>query len=133
MTSPALRTRYLTDAVTTASPARLLVMLYDRLVLDLAHAEAALRGGDRENARGRVQHAQEIILELRASLDLNAWAGAAALAQIYDFVLTELVAGNVAGDADRIASCKSLLEPLAEAWRQASSAVVSEAALGAVS
>lgn len=36
MTSPALRNRYLNDSVSTASPGRLLVMLYDRLVLDVA-------------------------------------------------------------------------------------------------
>jgi flagellar protein FliS len=129
MTSPALRSRYLTDSVQTASPARLLVMLYDRLVLDLAHAEAALHRGDGEAASGRVQHAQEIIFELRSSLDLTAWEGAANLAQIYDFTITELVAANVARDAARIATCKGLFEPLAEAWREAASAAVP--ALGA--
>jgi flagellar protein FliS len=124
MTSPALRSRYLTDSVSTASPARLLVMLYDRLVLDLAHAEVALGRGEREQASGRVQHAQEIIIELRSSLDLTAWEGAANLAQIYDFALMELVGANIAGDAARIAACKGLFEPLAEAWREAASAVV---------
>jgi flagellar protein FliS len=130
MTSPALRGRYLADSVSTASPARLLVMLYDRLVLDLAHAEAALDKGDREAASGRVQHAQEIILELRSSLDLTAWDGAEGLAQIYDYTLTELVGANIAGDAARIATCKGLYEPLAEAWREAAGAIVP--ALGAV-
>jgi flagellar protein FliS len=136
MTSPALRSRYLTDSVSTASPARLLVMLYDRLVLDLAHAETALRGGDRETASTRVQHAQEIILELRASLDLTVWDGAANLAAIYDFLLTELIGANVAGDAGRIAVTKTLVEPLAEAWREAASMTTSAAgaaSLGAVS
>lgn len=137
MTSPALRSRYLTDSVSTASPARLLVMLYDRLVLDLAHAETALRDGDREAASARVQHAQEIILELRASLDLTVWEGAANLAAIYDFLLTELIGANVAGDAGRIAVAKGLVEPLAEAWREAASITTSTAAaaatLGAVS
>jgi flagellar secretion chaperone FliS len=137
MTSPALRSRYLTDSVSTASPARLLVMLYDRLVLDLAHAETALNDGDREAASARVQHAQEIILELRASLDLTAWDGAANLAAIYDFLLTELIGANVAGDAGRIGVAKGLVQPLAEAWREAASIATSSAAgaatLGAVS
>jgi flagellar protein FliS len=132
MTSPALRSRYLTDSVSTASPARLLVMLYDRLVLDLAHAEVALRGGDREGSSARVQHAQEIIIELRNSLDLTSWDGAENLAQIYDFLLTELLGANVAGDADRIATSKDLVVPLAEAWREAAGAAVAPA-LGAVS
>jgi flagellar protein FliS len=113
----------------------MLVMLYDRLVLDLAHAETALRAGDRESGSARAQHAQEIILELRASLDLTAWDGADGLAQIYDFLLTELIGANVAGDADRIAAAKALVTPLAQAWREAAASLTAAPgtlALGAV-
>ncbi len=38
MSAAALRARYLGDAVATASPQQLLVMLYDRLALDLERA-----------------------------------------------------------------------------------------------
>jgi flagellar protein FliS len=113
----------------------MLVMLYDRLVLDLAHAETALQAGDREGGSARAQHAQEIILELRASLDLTAWDGAEGLAQIYDFLLTELIAANVAGDANRIAGARALVTPLAEAWREAAASLTAAPgtlALGAV-
>ena len=43
-------------------------MLYERLVLDLAQAEAALRGGDREAANRHLMHAQDIILFLNMSI-----------------------------------------------------------------
>ena len=119
MTSPALRTRYLNDSVATASPARLLIMLYERLVLDLTQAESALRTGDRAAAGPRLLHAQDIIAELHGSLRLDAWDGAANLADIYGFLLNELVAANVNADADRVAGCRSLVEPLLDAWRQA--------------
>ena len=39
------RLRYVTDSVETASPARLLVQLYDRLVLDLNRGEQAMAAG----------------------------------------------------------------------------------------
>ena len=39
------RDRYVGDSIATASPARLLVMLYDRLVLDLVQADQARTGG----------------------------------------------------------------------------------------
>jgi flagellar protein FliS len=119
MTSPALRARYLSDSVATASPARLLVMLYDRLVLDLVRAEEALRTGDRVTGSQQLVHAQEIVMELRTTLDVDAWAGAAGLAQLYEFLITELIGANVKGDADRAAACRALVEPLAEAWREA--------------
>ena len=35
MTAPHLRDRYLQDSITTASPAKLLLMLYDRLILEV--------------------------------------------------------------------------------------------------
>jgi flagellar protein FliS len=120
MTNPTvLRARYLADSVTTASPGRLVVMLYDRLVLDLARAEESLRGGDRAAGAGRLLHAQEIVLELRAGLDLAAWDGAAGLARLYSFLLTELIGANVRADADRVASSRRLVEPLRDAWREA--------------
>ena len=119
MTSPALRDRYLADTVSTASPGKLLVMLYDRLVLDLAQGEEAVRAGDRERSAERLTHAQEIILELRTTLDLDAWSGAPGLADLYGFLLTELIGANVSRDADRIAACRALVEPLRDAWREA--------------
>jgi flagellar protein FliS len=119
MTSPVLRARYLNDSVATASPARLLIMLYERLVLDLTQAEAALQDGQRVTAGPLLMHAQEIIIELRSSLRLDVWDGAANLADLYGFLLTELVSANVQGDANRVAVCRTLVEPLLDAWRQA--------------
>jgi flagellar secretion chaperone FliS len=119
MTSPALRDRYLADSVNTASPGKLLVMLYDRLVMDLIQGEEAIRAGDRERSAERLTHAQEIILELRTTLDLDAWTGAAGLANLYGFLLTELIGANVGRDADRVAACRGLVEPLRDAWREA--------------
>jgi flagellar secretion chaperone FliS len=119
MTSPALRARYLADTVSTASPARLLVMLYDRLLLDLSQGEAAMRAGEREVASDRIIHAQDIVLELRGSLDVTGWTGAPGLARLYSFLLTELIRANVRQEPDRVAGCRELVQPLAEAWRTA--------------
>jgi len=101
-----------------------LLMLYDRLVLDLMKGEEALRGDDREQAHERITHAQEIVLELRTSLDVEAWSGAPALANLYGWMLTELIGANIAKDADRVAACRALVEPLRDAWREAAAAAV---------
>lgn len=113
------RSRYTADAVSTASPARLLIMLYDRLVLDLVNAEQAARQGNPARMSSELQHAQAIVLELRTSLDISLWSGAQGLSDIYTFLHAELVAANVKADAERIATCRSLVEPLRDAWRQA--------------
>lgn len=119
MNYAAVRSRYLDDTVATASPATLLTMLYDRLVLDLERAETAQRSGDRVVAGRELVHAQDIVHELAATLDTSAWDGAARLMSVYSFLLTELVEANVAGDADRTAACRELVEPLRDAWHQA--------------
>jgi len=124
MTAPHLRDRYLQDSINTASPGKLLLMLYDRLVLDLMKGEEALRTDAREESNERLTHAQEIVLELRTSLDVDAWSGAPALANLYGWMLTELIGANIGRDADRVAACRALVEPLRDAWREAAAAAV---------
>jgi flagellar protein FliS len=123
MSTASLRARYLGDTVTTASPQQLLVMLYDRLALDLDRAQAALVAGNREAAGEQLNHAQEIVLELRSSLQVDAWEGGPRLAALYGWLLTELVQANVKADKNRVASCLLVVEPLRDAWRQAAASM----------
>ena len=85
------RAAYLGASVSTASPARLLVMLCERLVLDVTRGRNAQADGDYAEAHRQLLHAQEIVLELRMSLDVKVWDGGPALASIYDFLHAELV------------------------------------------
>jgi flagellar protein FliS len=119
MSTASLRSRYLGDSVATASPQRILVMLYDRLVLDLERAEIALDTGDRTEAAAQIQHAQDIVFELRESLRVDAWEGGPRLAALYTWMITELVQAGVKRDRNRVAACRQIAEPLRDAWRQA--------------
>lgn len=119
MQSQALRNRYVDDAVQTVAPATLVTMLYDALVRDLAQAEAAIVERDYATANGRLVHAQDVVLELQSGLDLTKWDGAARLADIYAFLLRELLEANVTKDPKRTAACRRLVEPLCDAWHQA--------------
>jgi flagellar protein FliS len=112
-------TRYADDAVSTASPARLLVLLYDRLVLDLTRAQQAQLTGDRQLAHQNLAHAQDIVAELLASLDLEVWEGGRDLARLYQWLIAELVRANVSGDAQRTADCLGVVQPLRDAWVEA--------------
>lgn len=119
MSTQMIRNRYVGDSVATASPARLVTMLYDRLVRDLTRAEAAIGTRDLAGANDQLVHAQEIVWELAAGLDATKWDGGPALASLYQFLLTELLAANVAKDAARVAGCRKLVEPLRQAWHHA--------------
>ncbi len=114
-----VRSRYLADAVATAGPAKLLTMLFDRLLLDLDRGEVALRDGRRPEATQHLAHAQEIVAELIADLNVGAWEGGASLLSIYTFALSEMIETSLVGDADRAKSCRDMLAPLGEAWHQA--------------
>jgi flagellar protein FliS len=113
------RNAYLGSMVTTASPARLLVLLYDRLVLDLQRAAEAQTLQDHAAAAPELMHAQEIVLELQSALRLDVWDGAAGLSAIYTWLHRELVRANVQRDVTATTACLDLVLPLADAWREA--------------
>jgi len=119
MNASMIRNRYVGDSVATASPARLVTMLYDRLVRDLVTAEGALVESDLAAANEALIHAQKILWELAAGLDPTRWSGGPALAALYQFMITELLAANVGKDRDRVAAVRGLVEPLRDAWHQA--------------
>jgi flagellar secretion chaperone FliS len=128
MSAASLRARYMGDTVTTASPQRLLVMLYDRLALDLERGQAALVAGDRTAASEQLQHAQEIVLELQASLRVDIWDGGPRLAALYTWLLSELMRANVKGSARVVADCRRIVDPLRDPWREAAASLASSPA-----
>ena len=113
------RAAYMDASVATASPARLLVMLYERLVLDVRKALAAQQKADHAEAHTQLVHAQDIVLELRASLDVEAWEGGPGLASIYDFLHLQLVRANINRDAGATEGCLKLVEDPCATWREA--------------
>ena len=113
------RHAYGRDAVLTASPARLLTMLYDRLVLDLRRAEAAQAEERWGAASEQLLHAQAIVAELMGSLDTRVWDGGEDLMAVYVYVHEALVAANVHRDLARTQVALGLVVPLQETWRQA--------------
>jgi flagellar protein FliS len=111
--------RYKADAVDTMSPAKAVVALYNRLVLDLDRAVAALALAQFGDAHGHLVHAQDIVAELSLSLDVEQWPAGVALLEIYRWVHAELIAANVEKDAARISACRELVAPLRDAWHDA--------------
>ncbi|MBJ7530346.1 MULTISPECIES: flagellar export chaperone FliS [Nocardioides] len=113
------RSTYMDASIATASPARLLVMLYERLVLDVTRGLDAQRAGDVQAAHQQLLHAQDIVLELRSSLRTEEWDGGPGLASIYDFLHTQLVRANVGKDSTVTESCLALVTDLCQTWRAA--------------
>lgn len=113
------RAAYLDAGISTAGPEQLLVMLVDRLQLDVRRAYEAQALGNHEAARPQLLHAQDIVLELRGGLKVDQWSGGPALASLYDWLTRELVRANVERDATVTQQCLKLVTSLAETWREA--------------
>ncbi|GAA3863449.1 hypothetical protein GCM10022381_04310 [Leifsonia kafniensis] len=115
----AQRSQYNRDVILSATPARLLTMLYDRLLLDLGRAEAAQLASNWTVSTENLLHAQDIIAELSSSLDVDAWDGADGLLAVYSYVSNALISANLDRDVERTRESIALLEPLRTAWHEA--------------
>jgi flagellar protein FliS len=115
----ARREQYNRDSILSATPARLLTMLYDRLLLDLNRAHAAQEAGNWQAASENLVHAQAIVAELSSSLDRDAWEGSEGLLGLYTYLSTAMMNANVHRNAAQTAECIALLEPLRQAWHEA--------------
>lgn len=110
---------YLQTAVFSASPSRLLIMLLDRLYLDMQRAEHAISAGTPQSAGPHLLHAQDIVTELTATLKVDAWEGAKNVQALYLFLYSSLVSANVTKDLDQVLECQELVGELRDTWTQA--------------
>lgn len=119
------------EAILSASPARLLTMLYDRLLLDLNRAEAAQHSGEWAVASENLVHAQQIIAELISSLNPEVWDGAHGLQGLYAFATQTLINANIRRDPALTRQVIVLMEPLRQAWHEAAAAPLEATSLSA--
>ena len=108
---------YQSQAVQTASQPQILVMLCDRLMLDLNGAKGAIEKSNFEGANESLQHAQKIIRMLRTSLDPSGFKGGEDLMAIYLFLERHLVKANLEKKISVVEECEQIFSPIAEAWR----------------
>jgi flagellar protein FliS len=125
-TAAAMRARYARDGKTTASPNRLLLMLWDRLVLDVEVGVTAMREKDFATSSKRLQNAQAILMQLRSTLDLEKWPAGRSTADLYVFLYQELVAANIGRDSERARTTIPMLRSLRDTWHKAAQLVAKE-------
>lgn len=123
------RATYFRDAVTSASPAAALAMLYDRLLMDLRWAEKQQDAGDWLSASRHLIHAQDILAELLGTLKPELWSGGPALVSLYVYVASILRTGNAWREIGPTREAIELLEPLRIAWREAAATATPDSVL----
>ena len=105
--------------VESASPHRLVAMLFDGFVENVLRAKAAIAQGQIEQRGQAIGRAMRIVDEgLKASLDLKAGGRLAAdLHGLYEYVSIRLVLANARNDEALLDECARLIEPLRQAWK----------------
>lgn len=115
---------YQRTQVDTASPVRLVVMLYDGAIRFLRQGQAAMQRGDREKQNHYLVRAQRIVTELASSLNMEAGGEIAAnLMALYQFMHEQLVLANLQDDVDKVQEVREMMESLREVWSQVEVAV----------
>ena len=104
--------------VAAASPHRLVTMLFDGLLEDIALAKGAIADGQIELKGRALGRAVRIVDEgLRACLDLKAGGQLAAdLHELYAYLTKRLTQANLRNDVAALDECKRLVDPLRDAW-----------------
>jgi flagellar protein FliS len=114
---------YRRGEVLAATPAQLVVLLYDGARRFLRQAGTAMSDGEIERAHRTLRHAERIIRHLDGTLDFEQGAIAQRLHTIYRFCLKHLDAARISQDPGRIEEVVELLAELRDAWSQAAAEV----------
>ena len=112
--------QYRSTQIETASPERLLIMLYDAAIASLSVARVAVASRHREEANRAFQKAQAVISELQGSLDLNAGEVARNLFALYDYFNRRLIEANLRQDQGILDEVLGHLRDLRQTWKEAS-------------
>ena len=111
--------KYLAQQVMSASPAKLVAMLYDRAITLLHDAVGAIEAGDIERRWVANSKAAEIVVELWQALDMEAGGEIAEnLNRLYGFMMMRLTMVDTENSAQAARDVIGLLEPLRRSWHE---------------
>jgi len=109
---------YRTSQVSSTNRVGQVVLLYQGAIRFAMQHLAFVERREIEEAHKASLRAQDIVLELRNSLDISAGPIAAQLDALYEFVMQRLVAGNMAKDPRPTQEAIAVLRGLLEAWQE---------------
>jgi len=105
--------------VATASPHRLIAMLFEEFLASCSRARGAIRERNVQEKGRAIGRAVRIVEEgLRAGLNMKDGGDLARVLQdLYGYVNVRLTQANLNSDEAAIAECVGLIQPIHDAWR----------------
>lgn len=118
--STASRTNAYTKVdVETASQGKLIVMLFNGAIKRAEEAKRQLDKGKNEAVHNNLIRSQEIVAELRASLDMKHGEVAKNLDRLYEYFQHLLVTANIKKAEAPIDECIGLMLAMRDTWQEA--------------
>lgn len=108
---------YQQNAVTTASPGELTLMLYNGCLKFLHLAKVAMEKNNIEEKNKNIQKAQDIITELMVTLNMDIELSHQML-QLYDYAKYRLIEANIHNDLEGIKEVEELMTEFRDTWKQ---------------
>lgn len=105
--------------VETASQSKLVEMLFNGAIKRAAEAKRQLERDSPSGVHNNLIRAQDIIAELRASLNMESGTIARDLDRLYEYFQHLLVTANVRKQAEPIDECVGLMSDMRDTWREA--------------
>lgn len=108
---------YQKNAVMTASPAELTLMLYDGVIKFCNLAMMAMEKNDFDKRNINLKKAQAIIMELRCTLDHKypVWED---FERVYEFIYNQLVEANIHNDTEALENALRYTREMRDTWKE---------------
>ena len=108
---------YQKNAIMTATPAELTLMLYEGAIKFCNIGIIAIEKKDFEKANENLKKAQNIITELRVTLDrkYKVWED---FERVYDYIYRRLVEGNMKKDTEIIEDALKYIREMRDTWKE---------------
>ena len=111
---------YLKNQVETSSPEQILILLYDGAIKFLNQAKIGIQNKDIELTHNNLTKAQNIISELRNTLDMEIGGDLANnLYALYNYFNRRLVQANIKKEIEPVDEVLEHLRGLRDTWKQA--------------
>ena len=110
---------YRAGSVETATPGELVLMLYNEAVRSMKDSLVYMGQNDMAGSNSKLLRAQDIIDELRISLNLASGGDIAKrLASVYDFAYASLLSANVRKDPILVENVVKVFAELRDGWEE---------------
>ncbi len=108
---------YQRNAILTASPAELTLMLYEGAIKFCNIAKMAIEKNDVQKAHDNIKRAQDIITEFRVTLDRKypVWED---FERVYDYIYRKLVEANIHKDLEPLDEALKYIREMRDTWKE---------------